>query len=719
MRQKSRGDASVKNLSNLFKKPAGLLALSLVLIIVGSWLAGMFNTSFYKVSVKEISFKADHGTLNGLLYMPKGAGPDDPRPVIVTTHGYLNTKEMQDAPAIEMSRRGYIVLALDMYDHGDSRWDGDIKVGEQFSTFWIYSQFDAAKYMYEQPYTKKDADGNAYLAVGGHSMGGFSTLLAMYMDEMNSLQAGHRMIYTGISVGADYSYAAAVAPQDQLTAAYGNRTVGMIAGHYDEFFFNKSDEEKTAEEKAIVGTVMHKDFVKTASGRAFLGLGADNTQEAVQGQYYKVDAGDLKVEDQVVRPSQNGERIIYTPNQTHPWNHFSPETTGYLIDFYTHAFQGVTAPSQVDANLSSGNQIWWLKEAFNFVAMIGFFLLIVPVATLLLRVPFLKQAVTTVTAPLAKPLGGGQKAAYWIAVVFSALIPAILFPTLMDKQAGGLHALTIIAIVVLALSVVVAVIGFAKSGNSPAMRHVGIGGIILAVVSAVLWILFAKADGIVPLSPFFNEPTTNQIVYWALVSASITALITFGFYYFNKKRTGARFADYGISLNPVTIIASLCTAIVAVAIGYLLLFGVQAIFGTDFRIWTFAVRTFTFEHFITGLRYMPFFLIYYFVSAVALNADTRSRKGGYWLAIFLNVGGLILWLIAQYGFDFARGVALYPAQALNGILLFALVPVLVIAAIYARKLFEKTNNVWLPAFVNTILFTLVTVANTVMFWNLV
>lgn len=708
----------MKTLSNLFRKPAGLLALSLILIVLGSLLAGMFNTSFYKVNVKEISFKADHGTLNGLLYMPKGAGPDDPRPVIVTTHGYLNTKEMQDAPAIEMSRRGYIVLALDMYDHGDSRWDGDIKVGEQFSTFWIFSQFDAAKYMYEQDYTKKDENGNAYLAVSGHSMGGFSTLLAMYMDEMNSLQAGHRMIYTGISVGADFSYAAAVAPQDQLMAAYGDRTVGMIAGHYDEFFFNKSDEEKTAAEKEIVGTVMRKDFAKTLSGRAFLGLG-EGAEEAKQGQYYTVDSGDVKVEDQVVRPSQTGERIIYTPNQTHPWNHFSPETTGYLIDFYTHAFEGVTSPNQVDANLSSDSQIWWLKEAFNFVAMIGFFLMIVPMSVLLLRLPFLNKSITAVTAPLARPIRGGQKAAYWIAVVFSALIPAILFPTLMDKQAGGLHALTIVAIVLLVVSVVAAVIGFARSGASAAMRHVGIGGLILAVVSAAMWILFAKADGIVPLSPFFNEPTTNQIVYWALVSASITAFITFAFYYFNKKHAGASFSDYGISLNPMTIVASLCTAVIAVAIGYLLLFAVQAVFGTDFRIWTFAVRTFTFEHFVTGLRYMPFFLIYYFVSAVALNADTRSRKGGYLLAIFLNVGGLILWLIAQYGLDFARGVALYPAQNLNGILLFALVPVLVVAAIYARKLFEKTNNVWLPAFVNTILFTLVTVANTVMFWNLV
>ena len=85
----------------------------------------------------------------------------------------------------------------------------------------------------------------------------------------------------------------------------------------------------------------------------------------------------------------------------------------------------------------------------------------------------------------------------------------------------------------------------------------------------------------------------------------------------------------------------------------------------------------------------------------------------------INTGGLILWLALQYGLDFTRGVALYPGQALNGILLFATVPCLGIAAVFAKKLFEKTNNVWLAAFVNTFLFTMITTANTALFWNMV
>ena len=68
---------------------------------------------------------------------------------------------------------------------------------------------------------------------------------------------------------------------------------------------------------------------------------------------------------------------------------------------------------------------------------------------------------------------------------------------------------------------------------------------------------------------------------------------------------------------------------------------------------------------------------------------------------------------------FITGTAMYPDMALNAILLFALIPCLGVAAVYARKLYEKTNNVYLASFTNTILFTMITCANTAMFWNLV
>ena len=140
-------------------------------------------------------------------------------------------------------------------------------------------------------------------------------------------------------------------------------------------------------------------------------------------------------------------------------------------------------------------------------------------------------------------------------------------------------------------------------------------------------------------------------------------------------------ADYALpALGYVVRYRDLAAALAAVVLGYGLLFGIQAVFGVDFRIWTLAVRTFKVEHLLVALRYLPVFFIYYFVNTVALNANTRGRRGGTALAIGLNIGGLVVWLALQYGLDFATGVAMYPAQALNGILLVALAPCLAITS---------------------------------------
>ncbi|MDR2504738.1 MAG: hypothetical protein LBD16_01390 [Oscillospiraceae bacterium] len=704
---------------SLMKRSEGWLALALVLILLGSFLGGLFNTSFYQTKVTEIEFETERGTLNGLLYMPKGAGADDPRPVIITTHGYLNTKEMQDAPAIEMSRRGYIVLALDMYDHGDSRWAADIPTGGQFSTFWVYSQFDAAAYIYEQPYTLKDEAGNAYAAVSGHSMGGFSSYVAVYMDEMRSLQAGNRLIFAALPAGADLSYAAAIAPMDQLLASFGSRTMGVVAAHYDEFFFNKSADEKSDAEKQVAGTVVYKDYPATAQGKMFLGLPADGAA-GVADTYYSAEAGAVTIDGNVVREAETGERVIFTPTETHPWNHFSTTSTAYMIDFYAHAFSGVLPASMTNAGLASSNQIWLYKELAGLIALIGFFLLIVPVVSLLLRLPFFKKAVHARENLAVSKDTAGQKALYWLGIAAGTLIPAIFFPAFMDKT-STLKILGIIAAVIAALGIAAAVYaGVSKKKLDELKASSWLrGGIWVAVLACATSLLLFFASSIVKLGALFNEPTVNQIAYWAIISGFLTALISVGIYYFNRRPKGATFESYGIRPNALTIVSSLFTALVGVAIAYAILFLTQFIFGVDYRVWVLAVRTFKSEHVITALRYAPLFFLYYFPNTVAINANTRGRKAGYLLAVIMNIGGLALWMAGQYGMLFAKGTAMVPNQALNGILLVALIPCLAIAAVFARKVTEKTGSVWLGAFLNTILFTLISCANTAMFWNLV
>jgi len=701
----------MKSAFSWLKQPKGLLIFALALVVLGSFLAGMFNSSFYSSKVSYIEFETERGTLAGLLYMPRGAGADDPRPVIVTTHGYLNTKEMQDAPAVEMSRRGYIVLALDMYDHGNSRWDADIAVGSQFSTFWIHSQFDAAQYMYRQPYTKKDANGNGYIAVSGHSMGGFSSLLAMYFDEIQSLQSGFRMIYAGISVGADFLYTSSIAPQAQMQAAFGSRSVGIIAGDYDEFFFNAPGSPSGQ-------TVRLKDYPDTPAGKLFLGLDA-NSARGQDFIFHRVASGALVLGENTVRASQTGNRIIYTPHETHPWNHFSAKTTSHLINFYETAFAGVKSSSQ--KTISEGSQIWQLKELFNFIALAGFFLLIVPVMTLLLKLPFFKNAVTQQAAPVPSAVTKAQKAVYWIFMIISILFPAAIFRMLMNKTHADLNIFGIAALILGAVLLIRSIAAFIANSkkNDYKLKIIGEGGAITAAACLVIYLLAATASTSFALSRFFIEPTVNQILYWAVVCGAVSALLNFIVYYFYKKPIGAAPANYGLSTGAGPVLSSLAAAVCGIALAYITVFLMQAVFKVDFRVWVLAVRVFKFEHLLTAMRYIPFFFVFYFINTIGINANTRGNKCGYLFAILMNIGGLLLWVILQYCMLFISGVSMFPDMALNAILLFALIPCLGIAAVYARKLYDKTNNVYLAAFTNTILFTMITCANTAMFWNMV
>nr|QQZ51272.1 alpha/beta hydrolase [Phenylobacterium glaciei] len=58
--------------------------------------------------------------MSGLLYRPASATAATPAPAVLASHGYINTREMQSPFAIELSRRGFVVLAMDMTGHGGS-----------------------------------------------------------------------------------------------------------------------------------------------------------------------------------------------------------------------------------------------------------------------------------------------------------------------------------------------------------------------------------------------------------------------------------------------------------------------------------------------------------------------------------------------------------------------------------------------------------------------
>ena len=196
-------------------------------------------------------------------------------------------------------------------------------------------------------------------------------------------------------------------------------------------------------------------------------------------------------------------------------------------------------------------------------------------------------------------------------------------------------------------------------------------------------------------------------------------IVTVITYYFVNKPNGVNIESYGIKAKPSTVLAALATAVVAFVAGYLLLFIINSIFNVDFRIWTWAVKVFKTEHFLTMLKYLPLYFVFYLIITVLINVNSRAMKHGYWYSILSTSIGLVLWLVIQYGTFYISGVAAWPTQGMISIGLLATIPSLIVATIFTRKIYESTNNVWTAGIFNSLLFTMIPVANTLLYWNLV
>ena len=680
-------------MSKIKKSTRILLIVALVLVICGSFLANLFNTSVYSVRVSRINFDTANGNLSGLLYMPKTASASSPRPAIIVTHGYLNSAEMQDANAIELSRRGYVVLALDMYDHGHSNINESVyepyaPYGDFLMTwapFWINSMNDAVQYMYDQPYVLKDDAGNGVIGVTGHSMGGFSSTMAVFYDEQAYAQSGIRKIMANLTEGSDFSYSGIFGcTAEVFDQSAGGRTLGKVAAQYDEFFFNAPDDPD--------GTVRKKDYVSTPDGKTFLQQenGAANT-------WYDTADG--------------GKRIIYEPLQTHPWNHFSKVTTASAVEFYTEAFKDYNTDIK---DIASDNQNWQWKETFECVALLGFIFFILSIALIVIELPFFNKAKTATLTPQPGQKDTKMKVITCLILVVAILLPGIFFVGMYDGEATNKNILFWCELAVTLGALVLAVLGFMRKKQ----KRFLVGG-CFALIAGVG--LAAMLKSTLYSGKYWVAPVINSVGYWTLGCALISMLVMSTMYVAFKANDGLTLANYGVVFNPLAIIASLCAALVTVVAGYILLFLVDLIFKTDFRIWTFAFKTFDMNIIPAILKYLPTFLMFYIISTAAITINTNSEKlqgvNGYVLAILLNAGGITLWLIRQYLTLFTTGVAAHPTAALSGIVLVAMVPTLAIAACISRALYKRTGNIWMPAFLNGLLMTIMAVANTTVYFK--
>ena len=602
------------------------LFLSLLLCLTSVIFAGAIQTDWGKVDMSEISLETQAGTLTGYLFRPDSATPENPAPAVVASHGYLNNREMQDCNYIELARRGYVVIAMNAYGHGDS----DVARAEFSGTQEVASggMIEFVRYLATLPYVDQ-----TMIGVTGHSMGGGYTVTTMhYFTGLEKLalsrsatpEQAHalNLVNTGVVVG---NYPNIIVTENEPFLC----SFAVIEAKFDEFFYGSS--------LGMLSSQSTQTIISLQTGEPFSGA-------AEEGKFYT--------------NQQTGRSVaFYNPSQFHATNHFSPTVVGYLVTAFEHSMPSANP-------LPANNQVWLLKEIFNCVGLIGMFLFIVPFTELLLGTKYFSD--------------------------LKAETPDLL-PDPENKK-----------------------------------RYVR-SNVIAGLIITVLTVPFLLLGYLLLINPVWPQDTTGGVGLWCVISG-IVGLIAV------RRGFGKKFKGCGkelhVKIGWKKFGKTLLLSMIVCGVTYGLVFAADYINQTDFRLWCFDIRIFSANKVWVMVKYLPFFAAYYIVNSLAVSRSSfRSWSEGKQMIVtaLFNIMAPALILIITYvptAFlgktlwvallaDAKGALALLPsAMALIPILMIPFVPILAIAAFVGVKLYRRTNSIWPAAIINTLLITMITVANT-------
>ncbi len=107
----------VKNLTGSNKTFSILILLILLLISLASYI----QTDFGNIDITYIDIINENGTqVTGKLYKPLSATNSTPQAAVLLLHGWNNDKDTEGPAALELAKRGFVALALDEINHGNS-----------------------------------------------------------------------------------------------------------------------------------------------------------------------------------------------------------------------------------------------------------------------------------------------------------------------------------------------------------------------------------------------------------------------------------------------------------------------------------------------------------------------------------------------------------------------------------------------------------------------
>jgi hypothetical protein len=181
----------------------------------------------------------------------------------------------------------------------------------------------------------------------------------------------------------------------------------------------------------------------------------------------------------------------------------------------------------------------------------------------------------------------------------------------------------------------------------------------------------------------FPQYIQNQLLVWALLNGLITLLLSF------VLRGGKPAFSHRWG-------ASALIAAATIAVGYLSLVLVDAVWKVDYRFWVLGLKPLDARHAVMAIPYFVLWAVFFLIALRALTANLAVRGEGFlfhhgaWkLAMSL---GFIVLLVWEYATLFQTGLLATPSEPLNTIVAIQFVPLLATVGALAAFTYRRTNS---------------------------
>ena len=374
----------------ILKENKTLIALA-SLILLFSYLASLFLTSFGSVEVKSLRLDTQNGQyIIYDLYKPKTATKDSKAPFIAIIPGFQRSKEALSNIAIELSRRGYVIALIDPYAQGLS----SASLSTRAATTEGYGMFALVEHIHSGAFEFVDTN---KIGATGHSMGGNAAIRGA---DFFGKQATEKNIKSKL----DSVYVSGYVLTLRNNILRNSRSnMGVSYALYDEGAFRNelsgwdSANMKIAPESLrVVNNILSTD---------------QQIEEVDLGKYYG-------------SKENNTLRVIFNEPVLHPFQPYNFEATSNQLDYFEKVFG---APKYIN----SVNQIWHWKEIFTLINMVLALVMLIPLTKLLLSFNFFSSISKNIPVPLNTPKREG-KTIYWSIFFISALIACVTFIPMVE-----------------------------------------------------------------------------------------------------------------------------------------------------------------------------------------------------------------------------------------------------------------------------------------------